>query len=59
MEDITIKTEDEMRVSVDSWSPSAIYLHIAGHHQSAGAVLTRSEALQVIAALKDQLGALA
>ena len=59
MEDINIKTEDEMRVSVDSWSPSAIYLHIGGHNQSAGAVLTRNEALQVIAALKNLLGALA
>jgi hypothetical protein len=59
MEEIMIRTEDGVRVSVDPWSPSAIWLHLGSPNRAASAVLTRSEAKQVIAALQAQLAAIA
>ena len=47
----TIKTEDGVKVSVDSWDDGGAWLHLSMRHGSASAVLTRAEAQQLVAGL--------
>jgi hypothetical protein len=46
-----IKTEDGVRVSVDSWDDGGAWLHLSMRHGTASAVLTRAEAQQLVAGL--------
>jgi len=46
-----IKTEDGVRVSVDSWDEGGAWLHLSMRHGTASAVLTRAEAQQLVAGL--------
>ena len=47
----TIKTEDGVKVSVDSWDDGGAWLHLSMRHGTASAVLTRAEAQQLVAGL--------
>ena len=47
-----IKTEDGIRVSIDSWDNGGAWLHMSMRHGTAAAVLTRSEAEQLLAGLQ-------
>ncbi len=47
-----IKTEDNVRVSIDSWDNGGAWLHLSMRHGTASAVLTRSEAEQLLAGLQ-------
>ena len=49
--DTTIKTEDGVKVSVDSWDDGGAWLHLSMRHGTASAVLTRAEAQQLVAGL--------
>ena len=46
-----IKTEDGVRVSVDSWDDGGAWLHLSMRHGTSSAVLTRAEAQQLVAGL--------
>lgn len=46
-----IKTEDGVKVSVDSWDDGGAWLHLSMRHGTASAVLTRAEAQQLVAGL--------
>lgn len=47
-----IKTEDNVRVSIDSWDNGGAWLHLSMRNGTASAVLTRSEAEQLLAGLQ-------
>lgn len=47
-----IKTEDNVRVSIDSWDNGGAWLHLSMRHGTACATLTRSEAEQLLAGLQ-------
>ena len=47
-----IKTEDDVRVSVDSWDNGGAWIGLQMRGGSAYAVLTRSEAEQMLAGLQ-------
>ena len=47
----TIKPEDGVKVSVDSWDDGGAWLHLSMRHGTASAVLTRAEAQQLVAGL--------
>ena len=46
------KTEDDVRVSIDSWDNGGAWLHLSMRHGTAAAVLTRAEAEQLLAGLQ-------
>lgn len=50
-----IKTEDGVRVSVDSWDDGGAWLHLSMGHGTASAVLTRAEAQKLLAGLQAVL----
>ena len=47
-----IKTEDNVRISIDSWDEGGAWLHLQVRGGSAYATLTRSEAEQLLAGLQ-------
>jgi hypothetical protein len=47
-----IKTEDDVRVSIDSWDNGGAWIGLQMRGGSAYAVLTRSEAEQMLAGLQ-------
>jgi hypothetical protein len=47
-----IKTEDDVRVSIDSWDDGGAWIGLQMRGGSAYAVLTRSEAEQMLAGLQ-------
>ena len=51
----TIKTEDGVKVSVDSWDDGGAWLHLSMRHGTAAAVLTREEAQKLLAGLQAVL----
>jgi hypothetical protein len=55
MDDIIIKTEDNMRISVSQWDDGGAWLHLASRVGTTCAVLTRSEALALLAGLQAVL----
>jgi hypothetical protein len=52
-----IKTEDGVRVSVDSWDDGGAWLHLQGRGASMNAVLTRDEAQRLVDGLQRILDA--
>lgn len=48
----TIKTEEGVRVSVSEWDDGGAWLHLSLRSSTAHAVLTRSEAEQLLAGLQ-------
>ena len=50
-----IKTEEGVRISIDSWDEGGAWLHLSMRHGTASAVLTRSEAEQLLAGLQAVL----
>ena len=53
--EVVIKTEDGVRVSVDSWDEGGAWLHLSMRHGTAAAVLTRAEAQKLLAGLQAVL----
>lgn len=47
-----IKTEDNVRVSIDSWDNGGAWLHLSMRHGTACTALTRDEAQQLLAGLQ-------
>jgi hypothetical protein len=56
MDDIIIKTQDDMRISVSQWDDGGAWLHLASRVGTTCAVLTRSEALALMEGLRVILG---
>jgi hypothetical protein len=52
-----IHTEDRVRVSIDSWDDGGVWLSLQLRGASANAVLTRAEALTMLAGLQAILAA--
>jgi hypothetical protein len=50
-----IKTEDGVRVSIDTWDNGGAWLHLGTRHGSSSAVLTRAEAQKLLAGLQAVL----
>ena len=50
-----IKTEDGVRVSIDSWDEGGAWLHLSMRNGTASAVLTREEAQKLLAGLQAVL----
>jgi hypothetical protein len=50
-----IKTKDGVRVSIDTWDNGGAWLHLSMSHGTASAILTRSEAEQLLAGLQAVL----
>ena len=48
----TIHTEDRVRVSIDSWDDRGVWISLQLRGASANAVLTRAEALTMLAGLQ-------
>jgi hypothetical protein len=55
MDDIIIKTQDDMRISVSQWDDGGAWLHLASRVGTTCAVLTRSEALALMEGLRAVL----
>lgn len=53
--EVIIKTEDGVRVSIDSWDNGGAWLHMSMRHGTAAAVLTREEAQKLLAGLQAVL----
>ena len=49
---ITIHTDDDVRVSVDEWNDDCVWLHLQGRGASMHCTLTRTEAEQMLAGLQ-------
>jgi len=53
--EVIIKTQDGVRVSIDSWDEGGAWLHLSMRHGTAAAVLTREEAQKLLAGLQAVL----
>ena len=53
--EVIIKTEEGVRVSIDSWDEGGAWLHLSMRHGTAAAVLTREEAQKLLAGLQAVL----
>jgi hypothetical protein len=53
--EITIYTEDDMRVSIDEWDNGGVWLGVRGRGHGGHCVLTRAEAEQMLSALQTIL----
>jgi hypothetical protein len=53
--EVIIKTEDGVRVSIDTWDNGGAWLHMSMRHGTAAAVLTREEAQKLLAGLQAVL----
>jgi len=49
---VTICTDDDVRVSVDEWDNGSVWLHLQGRGASMNCTLTRPEAEQMLGALQ-------
>ena len=52
-----IRTEDGVRVSIDTWDNGGAWLHLGMRNGSSSAIFTRAEAEQLLAGLQAILGA--
>ena len=52
-----IKTEDGVRVSIDTWDEGGAWLHLGMRNGSSSAIFTRAEAEKLLAGLQAILGA--
>jgi hypothetical protein len=50
-----IKTEDGVRVSVDSWDDGGAWLHLSTMHGTSCVAMTRAEAQKLLAGLQAVL----
>ena len=50
-----IKTEDGVRVSIDSWDNGGAWLHLSMSHGTGSAIFTRAEAQKLLAGLQAVL----
>ena len=50
-----IKTEDGVRVSIDSWDNGGAWLHLSMRNGTASAIFTRAEAEKLLAGLQAVL----
>ena len=50
-----IRTEDGVRVSIDSWDEGGAWLHLSMRNGTASVVLTREEAQKLLAGLQAVL----
>ena len=50
-----VRSEEGIRVSVDTWDEGGAYLHFIAKHGSMGVVLNRQEAQQILSGLKKVL----
>ena len=52
-----IRTEDDVRVSIDAWDNGGAWLHLGMRNGSSSAIFTRAEAEKLLAGLQAILGA--
>jgi len=55
-EDLTISTENNVRVSIDEWDDGGVWLFLQGRQASMSTILTLKEAEQLLANLQTVLG---
>ena len=51
----TIKTQDKVSISIDTWDNGGAWLYLSVPHGTASAVLTRDEAQRLLAGLQTIL----
>lgn len=53
--EVVIKTQDGVRVSIDSWDEGGAWLHLSMRNGTSSVVLTREEAQKLLAGLQAVL----